>query len=226
MPVSTRHTGRLLVAAGLAGLLLLTGCVRLLEPPRPSDISYYLLDSSADRDTALADTTGLRVGLRRPRLASYLDAARIVTRQGPNTIRFSDAHRWGEDLDQALNRAVALNLERQAGIQRAETVPWPEGVSFDYVVQLRVLRFEGAGPPPPGPEADDDAPVPEGHSEMVVQWTILGPDGDQVRAQGTTRHRESGWPVTDYADLAAKLDTSLVVLAGELGDRLRALDRP
>jgi hypothetical protein len=32
--------------------------------------------------------------------------------------------------------------------------------------------------------------------------------------------------VTDYADLAAKLDTSLTVLSDDIGTRLRALDRP
>jgi hypothetical protein len=165
------------------------------------------------------------VGLRRPQLASYLDAARMVAREGPNTVRFSEEHRWGEDLDQALNRVVALNLERQTGIQAAETVPWPEGVVFDHIVQLRILRFEGVGPPPPGLEADEETPVPEGYSEMVVRWTIFGAEGERVRAQGVTRHREDGWPVTDYADLAAKLDTSLVVLANDLGTRLQAFAR-
>lgn len=224
LPPNARRLGTGLLAAGLLGLVL-AGCVRLLEP-RPSNINYYLLDSNLHTDTTSTDTSGLTVGLRRPRLASYLDAARIVTRHGPNTIRFSDVHRWGEDLDRALNRVVALNLERQSGIQAAETVPWPSGFRFDYVVQLRVLRFEGVGPEPPGPDADDDAPLPEGHSQMVVRWTILGPDGTTTEHQGLTRHREEGWRVADYADLAAKLDTSLAVLAGDIGAQLRTRDRP
>lgn len=221
---NARRLGTGLLAAGLLGLVL-AGCVRLLEP-RPSTINYYLLDSTRAADTVATDTSGLTVGLRQPRLAAYLDAARLVTRHGPNTIRFSDFHRWGENLDRALNRVVALNLERQSDIQAAETVPWPSGFRFDYVVQLRVLRFEGVGPEPPGPDADDNAPPPEGHSQMVVRWTILGPDGETTKRQGLTRHREEGWPVTDYADLAAKLDTSLAVLAGDIGTGLRALDRP
>jgi len=224
-PISNaRRRVRALLAASLLGLVLV-GCVRLLEP-RPSNINYYLLDSDLRADTVATDTSGLTVGLRRPQLASYLDATRIVTRHGQNTIRFSDFHRWGEDLDRALNRVVALNLERQPGIQSVETVPWPSGFRSDYVVQLRVLRFEGVGPEPPGPDADDDAPLPEGHSQMAVRWTILGPDGETPRHQGLTHHRETGWPVTDYTDLAAKLDTSLTVLAEDIGTRLRTLDRP
>lgn len=221
---SASRLGSGLLAASLLGLVL-AGCVRLLEP-RPSNIKYYLLDSSQRADTVATDTTGLTVGLRRPQLASYLDAARIVTRHSPNTIRFSEFHRWGEDLNRALNRVVARNLERQSGIQSTEPVPWPSGFRFDYVVQLDVLRFEGVGPEPPGPDADDDTPLPEGHSQMVVSWKILGPDGETTRSQGLTRHREANWRVTDYADLAAKLDTSLAVLADDVGTRLRGLPRP
>lgn len=224
MAVTRSATGRRLAAAVLTSLLLV-GCVRLLDTPRPSDISYYLLDSGTNPDTLSTDTTGLTIGLRRPQVASYLDASRIVAREGPNKIRFVEDHRWGEDLDRALNRIVALNLERQEGIRAAEAVPWPEGFDHDYVVQLHVLRFEGVGPPPPGPEADEDAPVPEGHSMMVVRWKIFASDSEQVRAQGTTRHRDGGWRVTDYADLAAKLDTALIVLADDLGARLRTLAR-
>jgi uncharacterized lipoprotein YmbA len=221
--LNVSRLGRALMAASLLGLVL-AGCVRLLEP-RPSNITYYLLDSDLPVDTTSTDTTGLTVGLRRPRLASYLDAARIVTRHNRNTIRFSDAHRWGEDLDQAINRVVALDLAGQSGIRSVEAVPWPSGFRFDYVVQLRVLRFEGVGPEPPGPDADD-APLPDGHSQMAIRWTIFGPDGEITKRQGITQHREEGWAVTDYADLAAKLDTSLTVLADDIGTSLRTLERP
>ena len=212
--------GRLL-ALVLAGALL-AGCVRLLEP-RPSNTRYYLLRSAAPPDTAVADTTGLAVGVRKPRLAEYLDTPTIVTRRAPNEISFAEFHRWGEDLGPALNRVVALNLEAQPGIRSTEVVPWPEGTTVDYVVQRRVLRFEGVGPPPPGPEADDDAPIPTGHAQVTVAWTVFGPRGDTVRARGWTQHREAGWPVTDYGDLVSKLDRSLEVLAEDIRARLQAL---
>lgn len=216
-----RRFGLCVLAAGLI-VLSITGCVRLLEP-RQSNITYYLLNSTSG-DTLSTDTTGLKVGLRQPTLAPYLDAARIVTRHGPNEVQFSEFQRWGEHLSEAINRVVALNLENQSGIQSVETVPWRQGASFDYVVRMHVLRFEGKGPQPPGPEADDDAPIPEGHSQMVVRWTILGPDSETVRAQGTTRHQQGGWPVTDYGALVSRLEASLGVLADEIGTRLVTLN--
>lgn len=215
--------GRGLLAIGLLGLVLV-GCVRLLEPRPGQNITYYLLDSGLRADTVSTDSTGLTVGLRRPKLAAYLDAGRIVSRRGPNAIQFSDFHRWGEDLNQGINRVVALHLEQKPGLRSVEAVPWSGEARFDYVVQLRVLRFEGVGPSPPGPDADDDAPPPTGHSQMVVQWTILGPEGEKTRAQGITRHRKTDWPVTDYADLTAKLGTSLTVLADDIGSQLKTLE--
>jgi hypothetical protein len=218
-----RRIGFSFLSAALVGLLLV-GCVQL-PSPRPSNTNFYLLGSDLTGDTAAAEATGLRLGLRKPRLPEYLDAPTIVTRRGPNEIHFAEFHRWGEELGPAINRVLALNLEDQPGIQSAEVVPWPRGAAFDYVIQLRVLRFEGVGPAPPGPDADDDVPVPEGHAQMIVGWTILGPEGDTVRTRGLTRHREEGWPVSDFGDLVAKLDTSLVVLAEDIRRRLETLSQ-
>jgi len=204
----------LLFLVALGGLLA-AGCVRLLEP-RPSNTKYYLLESRLESESAAPSPPELRVGLRKPRLPDYLDTPTIVTRHGDNEIRFSEFHRWGEDLGTALNRVVGLNLEAQPGIASAEVVPWPQGATFDYGVQLRVLRFEGVGPPPPGPDADDDAPVPTGHSEVTVAWTLFGPEGDDIRTQGRTQHRIDDWPVTDYAALVSRLDSSLVVLSKDI----------
>lgn len=211
------------VLASLVISALLLGCVRILEP-RQSNITYYLLDGQPGPSTTKTDTAGLNVGLREPSLASYLDAARIVTRHGANTIRFSDFHRWGEDLDRAINRVVARTLEQQDHIYTAQVVPWTHGPDFDYVLEMHVLQFEGRSPQPPSPEEEPEEVI-TGHSQMRVQWTILGPEGETIRARETTEHREGGWPITDYGALVSRLDTSLVVLAGDIGAHLRTLHR-
>lgn len=217
-----RHRGLQLLAA-LGTALLIAGCVRILEP-RQANLTYYLLDGRPGIESTGTDSTGLNVGLREPTLASYLDAARIVTRYGANTIQFSDFHRWGEDLDRAVNRVVARALEAQKGIYSTQVVPWSHGSSFDYVVEMHVLQFEGRSPQPPPTEDESDAVV-TGHSQMRVQWTILGPDGETLRARGTTEHRVDGWPVNDYGALVSRLDTSLVVLSDDIGTRLQLLQR-
>jgi len=203
--------------------LSVTGCVRLLEP-RTSNATYYLLSEPVDREPQPSDTTGLTVGLRQPRLASYLDATRFVTRRGPHQIRFSEFRRWGEDLDQGISRTLAQALASRADIRSVEIVPWPKGATFDHIVQLRVLSFEGVGPPV-DPETDEDAPAPEGYSQMVVDWKILDAEDDAVLAQGLTRHQEE-WKVDDHEALASNLGTALTVLSDEIGARIKTLDRP
>ena len=80
--------------------LALAGCVRLLEP-RQSDIQYYVLGTpDANIETMQQhDTTHIALGLRRVRIADYLDSPALVTRRGAHAIRFAEFHRWGEDLD-------------------------------------------------------------------------------------------------------------------------------
>lgn len=218
-----RQAGRWAVALGLL-VLSVSGCVRLLEP-RASDATYYLLDRAQQTDAGTTDTTSLSVGLREPRLASYLDPTRIVTRRGPHRINFAEFHRWGEDLDRGINRTVAQTLETRSGIRSVEAVPWPEGSTFDYVIELQVLRFEGVGPPP-DPGADEDAPAPDGHTQMAVQWTIRHPKADTILVRGQTRHRTDDWRVNNYGALVENLGRGLDMLVDEIGTRLQALDRP
>jgi uncharacterized lipoprotein YmbA len=218
-----RQVGPWAVALGLLALSV-AGCVRLLEP-RASDATYYLLDRAQQTGASTPDTARLTVGLRKPRLASYLDPTRIVTRRGSHQINFAEFHRWGEDLDRGINRTVAQNLETRSGIRSVEAVPWPEGSTFDYVVELHVLRFEGVGPPP-DPEADDDAPAPEGHSQMAVQWAIRHPKADTILARGQTRHRTDDWRVNNYEALVEHLGRGLDALVDDVGTRLHTLDRP
>lgn len=217
---------RLILGVTVLGLFgLSVGCVRILEP-RQSNIRYYTLEGSFPTDSLLsADTTGLTIGLRKARLADYLDTPTMVTRRSPHEVHFAEFHRWSETLNRAINYAVAADLEARDTIQSAEIVPWTQSATFDYILQLRVLRFEGDGPPPPDPDADDDAPVPTGQSHLAVRWEILDPSTNAVLTRGFTRDRRSGWPVTDYADLASKLNASLEVLAADIADRLQTIER-
>jgi uncharacterized lipoprotein YmbA len=218
-----RRLGLCVVAVALVALSV-SGCVRLLEP-RTSDATYYLLSPPQDEVSLPSDTTGLAVGLRAPRMASYLAATRLVTRRGPHQIRFSEFHRWAEDLDQGISRTLAQTLAAQDSIRSVEVVPWPKGTTFDYIVQLHVLRFEGVGPRP-DPETDEDSPPPEGHSLMVVEWKILDAKDDTVLERGLTRHRTDGWSVGNYETLASRLGTGLATLADDIGAQLKSLARP
>lgn len=201
-------------------VVVLSGCVDL--EPRQSNIQYYVLGASAVPQPLQPDTSGVRVGVRKLRLAPYLDTPTIVTRKGPNEIGFSEFHRWGEDPERAINRIVAVRMAAQEGIGTVDVVPWPEQATYDAVVQIRVLRFEGEIPPPPGPDEERDEDEPRmGTAHLRATWDVIDPETDDILARETTNHQVEGWPVGNYADLVAKLDSALDVLARDIAVRAR-----
>jgi uncharacterized lipoprotein YmbA len=72
----------------------------------------------------------------------YLRRSGIVTRVGPNELRTSDLHRWGEDLDHGLARVVAENLAARVPSSKVRAFPWRSPAAMDYRVAIDVERFE------------------------------------------------------------------------------------
>jgi hypothetical protein len=93
--------------------------------------------------------------------------------------------------------------------------PWPLGEKFDYLIQLRVLQFEGLAPEEPatGP----------GEARVLAAWEIIRQEDGVVLARGTTDYREPGWRVDDYAGLVKLLDTGLSTLSEDLVASLESL---
>jgi hypothetical protein len=224
------------IIAVLAVAALATGCVDL--EPRQSNIRYYVLGGEDPQGAASAapeaDTDAPVVGLRRLRIASYLDTPTIVTRMGPHEVHFAEFHRWGEDLPSAINRSVARHLASHDAVARVDVVPWPDRATHAYVAQVHVLRFEGrAPPPPPGEDIDlnDERGLRRigepGTVRLVATWEITDPATESVVVQGRTEQTLDDWAVGDYGTLVQRLDESLRALAGDIGEAVRrAENRP
>jgi len=202
-------------------LLALTGCFSLGrgEPPQRHYVLGAGMHSDEQADTGPAgDVPGIAIGLRQPRLAEYLGTPFIVVRLGPNQIRLSEFHRWGETLEQGINRTVAGFLATKEPVWRIEFAPWPTRTNLDYVIQLHVLRFDGLLP--------DDGAATEGEALVQATWEILrGADG-VVLTRGSTEYRERGWTLEDYDSLVSLLQKGLGVLAEELATGLRSVMVP
>jgi hypothetical protein len=202
----------------LTGLIGSTGCGFALNrgalPPQ-----HYVLGggpSQADA-TPSGDLAELSIGLRRPQIASYLDAPFIVVRRGLNQIGFSELHRWGEDLGGGISRAVAGDLSERASFRTVDIAPWAPSERYDYLVQLHVLRFEGL--------ASEDGEPLEGEAQLLATWEILSQEDGSVLTRGTTDYREGGWRVGDYAGLVTLLDAGLGVLSDDLVAAIGELTR-
>jgi uncharacterized protein len=202
-------------------LLALTGCFSLGrgEPPQ----RHYVLGAGmhpADAATPApaGDVPGIAIGLRQPRLAQYLETPFMVIRRGVNQIELSEFHRWGETLEQGINRTVAGYLAANKPVGRVEFAPWPPRTHLDYVIQLHVLRFEGSVP--------DDAAATEGEALVQATWEILRGEDGVVLTRGTTEYRQGGWSLEDYDSLVSLLQEGLSVLAHELATGLKSVMVP
>jgi uncharacterized protein len=195
---------------------LLPGCVSLGRDSPPLEL--YVIGGAPPPAVAaplpgLADIT---VGLRRLHLAPYLATPAIVVRRGPHEILTSDYHRWGEDVAEGINRAVARYLADGAQLGTVDVAPWPARARYDYLVQLRVTRFEGVIPAASPAGVADDPEGAMGAVHMEATWEIIRQQDETVLTRGTTDFREDTWRVGDYAALVALLDRGLVVLARDL----------
>jgi uncharacterized protein len=202
----------------LAGLLGLAGCFSLGRAETAQ--RHYVLggDRAQEGARAVSDSDGLTIGVRRLRLASYLESPFLVVRQGANRVTYSEFHRWGEQLGGGINRAVAGNLADRASFHVVDVAPWPGRERYDYLVQLHVERFEGLAP--------EDAAAVVGETHMLATWEIIRHRDGAVLARGVTEHRESGWRVGDFAGLVRSLDAGLAILTDDLASTLSGLGAP
>jgi uncharacterized protein len=170
-------------------------------------LEQYVLGGAPIAQTAPAGTApGLAVGVRRLDLAPYLAVPAIIVRRGEHQIVVSQYHRWGEDLDAGISRAVARYLTATPAVRSADVAPWPLRAPHDFLVQIRVSRFEGT--------AAEGAM--EGGAHMSAAWQIIQSGGGAVLARGDTNFNEPGWTVGDYAGLVTRLDRGVGQLATDI----------
>jgi uncharacterized protein len=213
----TRFDLRATLVGVLAILLLasLPGCFSLGRDSQPLEV--YVIGSavSPEQTAPIPGVAGMAIGVRRLDLAPYLATPAIAVRRGTHEIVTSDFHRWGEDPGAGINRAVARHLAAAGPFRAVDVAPWPVRSRYDYLIQLRVTRFEGVVPAAPS--------ATEGAAHVRAAWEIIRQQDETVLARGVTEYREDGWRVGDYAALVALLNRGLAVLAREVASAIGGL---
>jgi len=194
-------------------LIGLAGCSLSRNPPAEQRFVLGGALRGPQVDTTSRKLAGVSVGVRRLQLAPYLATPFILVRRGPHRITSSEFHRWGEDLDAGISRAVAGHLAARAPFRSVRVAPWPSSEKFDYLIQLHVLSFEGVAP-------EEQA---AGEARVLAAWEIIRQADGAVLARGTTDYREPGWRVDDYAGLVSLLDGGLSRLSQDLVASLESL---
>jgi uncharacterized protein len=199
-------------AVALALATLTGGCFRLSRNA-PVVQRYALTTPSATRADAGAapgatgsGSDGLRLGVRRVQLASYLAVPDVMVRRGPNRLVSTEFHRWGEPLNESLNRVVAGHLANTPTVAAVDVAPWAPRTRHDLLLQLQVHRFEGV--------TDDGGGG--GRAHLHVAWDLVRPYDGTVVARGTTERRDDRWAAGDYAALVRALDAGLAGVAQDI----------
>jgi uncharacterized protein len=202
-------------AAALLLLASLPGCFSL---GRDSPALEQYVIGGAGLTATMAPIAGLEhvaVGVRRIDLAPYIASPAIVVRRGTHEVVTSDFHRWGENPADGISRAVARHMGDAASFLAVDVAPWPVRSRYDYVVQLRITRFEGVMPTEPS--------ATEGTVHVRATWEIIRQRDETVLARGLTEHWGNGWRVGDYAGLVALLNQGLAVLAWDVATAMGSL---
>ncbi len=202
----------------LFSLLALSGCFGLSRGAPPQ--RYYVLGAGGAPGGTVpeVEADGPLIGLRPPRLAEYLASPFIVVREGTHRVGFSEFDRWGEDLDGAIQSAVARHLAARPPYRRVAIAPWAPESPPDYLVQLDVLHFEGVVP--------EDPAATEGEAHLLVNWEILQRQDGALLLRGVTEVREPGWTIGDFDGLVGLFDAGLGKLAEALALGVQSVPRP
>jgi uncharacterized lipoprotein YmbA len=189
--------GRLLA---LVAASLLVGCAT------PGvDVHRYVLTADAASGTA-APHGAIAIGVGPVAVPPYLDREELVTRIGPNELRATDTHRWGEDLEQGLARVVAANLAVRLPGSQARPFPWPEPLRADYRVAIGVDRFER---------------MPDGSVALDAHWVISRRGETGPEAEGDAAVRE---PTASAAptDTVAAMSRAAARLSDQIATAIRS----
>ena len=191
------------------GMLLIwsgAGCTALAPTPDPT--RFYVLESPPQ--PVDADVTGLRVGISRIRIPSYLTARTMAVRSGRTEIEYADTHRWAERFEDSLHRVVAAHFRARPTIGSVATPPWSVRSGFDRVVQIELHACEGRE---------------DGGVQVSASWWIETEADDSGRVAG---HADlSGrWTPGNYGDLAEALSDLVAQLCARVAADIESPIKP
>lgn len=121
-------------AAAAALALSLGGCLGG-RSPQPE---FYLLTARAPLQKTLLPVS---IGVGPVRVAPFLARPAIATHAGGGRLELADTRRWGEPLEQGIQRVTLENLSRLTHAQ-LRNFPWRQSAIPDYAVRLDVLDLD------------------------------------------------------------------------------------
>jgi len=181
----------------LAGLVLLAaGCSLPLPQAQPDLTRYFVLQEGVKPPAETAQGPARLIRIDRVDVPAYLLDRPMAVRRGPNEIRYLDAARWAEPLDQSLARNLMLGLNACAGVRAAARGSLTE--QWDYNLRIQITACEG-----------DEAR----HVSFAANWVLQPAPGSPGQPRsGAFAGRDLAWDGSSAESLAAALSQGVTQL--------------
>lgn len=176
------------VALVAIGAALLAGCMGS-RSPQPN---YHLLTARADNERYPVAAT---IGVGPVRVAPFLGASQIVIHEGGSQMKLNAGQRWGEPLDQGVQRVIMQNLANLTGA-KLRNFPWRQRATPRYAVRLDVFDLDR---------------LPDGSAVLEATWQLENLERSRLtrsrRERITVTPADSGYPALAdaYSQLLAEL---------------------
>ena len=146
-------------------LLILTGCLGAKGPSQQT--KFYVLNSLYSlekKESPVAKTPNITIGVGPVDLPKYINRPHIVTRAIQNEIQIEEFERWAEPIDSNFFRVLADNLSILLQTDNIVSFPAKRSTKVDYQVAVTVTRFDG---------------VVGKNALLRARWSIYGENGEK-----------------------------------------------
>ncbi len=179
-----------------AGVLLAAGC-SLPLPQAQADLTRYFLLQQGNKPAGTTEAgPACVIRVDRVDVPAYLLDKPLVVRRGANEVRYLEAARWAEPLDQDLARNVMQGLDASPGIaaiSRGSRVD-----KCDYNLRIQVTACEG---------------MAGGSVSFAASWVLVpAPGSSRPEASGVFSAQGLKWEESSAASLAAALSEGVAQL--------------
>ncbi len=189
---------RLRLLLGLLGGtgLLVSACSLPLPQAQPDLTRFFLLQQGVKSPEAGEQEPVRVVRIERVEVPAYLLDKPLAVRRGPNEVRYLEASRWAEPLDQDLARNLMLGLDAAPGV--AAIARGNRADKWDYDLRVQMTACEGA----------------EGGKVLfAANWTLVPvPGSNRAAVSGTFAGRDLTWNGTSAETLAAAMSAGVTQL--------------
>jgi uncharacterized lipoprotein YmbA len=191
--------------------VLAPACVKL---GKSSPSSFYVLSSAADTsEFSSASSLPSRpvVGIRPVVLPQVLERPHLVIQRSQNEVEIVQSQRWGEPLEDGIERVLVENLVSMIPTRSVFTIPTQVRRDFDFWLGLEIFQYGYTG---------------EGTVILLGRWTINRGAEGEILAQRTSEIQEDLAPTEgadeiDYTQVAAAMSRALRRLAREIATEIQ-----